>query len=233
MSPDVLTLESTGSSVSSGTFDAELLGEGPDAGAKLTGSNSGCGMGCGLIAIVIVTGALTFGASQVFPEFGWPDWTLGLILVPGAATFLAVLGYGLMLRWAVHPGEAAISPWPLRPGMTGEVRFAQRLKKGLALNELRAELTCTEVARYRVGTNTRTERNERYRISLPPVTFDSKGGRYEPARQAVTAVWEITIPADAPPSLDTHNSDVNWELAVTLDIDRHPDARTNFPLRVL
>ncbi len=70
----------------------------------------------------------------------------------------------------MHPAEAAVSPWPLRPGATGEIRFAQRLHKGLALRELQAELTCTESARYTVGTNTRTESRERFKMPLPPST---------------------------------------------------------------
>ncbi len=49
----------------------------------------------------------------------------------------------------------------------------------------------------------------------------------------MTAVWEAPIPADAPPSLDTTNSDVIWTLTVTLVIDRHPDARSSFLLHVL
>ncbi|QDT15907.1 hypothetical protein [Alienimonas californiensis] len=233
MSPDVLTLEPTDQTAPVGTFEAEPLGDGPEAGVKLKGSDSWCGLGCGLVGILFATGVLTAIASQFFPEFGWPDWTLGLILVPGGAAFLALLGYGLMVRWAVHPGEAAISPWPLRPGDVGEVRFAQRLKKGLALRELRAELKCVESARYRVGTNTRTETADRYALALPPIDLSPEGGAFEPARQAVTAVWEIALPADAPPSLDTSNNDVNWTLTVTLVIDRHPDAHSTFKLHVV
>ncbi|MFH5803580.1 hypothetical protein [Alienimonas sp. DA493] len=233
MSPDVLTLVPTERTAPVPSFDAEPLGDSPGAGVKLKGSDSWCGLSCGLVGILFATGVLTFVAAQFFREFGWPDWSLALVIVPGAAAALGLLGYGLMVRWAVHPAEAAVFPWPLRPGSAGEVRFAQRLKKGLALRELRAELKCVERARYRVGTDTRTDTADRHVVTLPPVDLSPEGGAFEPARQAVTAVWEIAIPEDAPPSLDSANNDVDWTLDVTLVIDRHPDASTTFKLNVV
>jgi len=233
MSPDVLTLKPTEKSLPVPTFDVKPLGDSPEYGVKLTGSDSCLALSCGLIGIAFATGVLTFMASLFFAELDWPDWTLALVWGPGAALFVGVLMYGLMLRWAVHPAEAAISPWPLRPGTTGEVRFAQRLKRGLALRELQAELKCVETARYRVGTNTRTDTAERCRVALPPIDLSPASGGFQPARQAVTAAWEIEIPEDALPSLDTNDNDVDWTLVVTLVIDRHPDASTTFKLSVV
>ena len=87
-----------------------------------------------------------------------------------------------MQSLAVHPAEIAVSPWPLTPGAPAEVRFAQRLKKGLALRELRAELKCKESATYGAGTDSRTDTSERLKTALPPVDLTGGGsrGRYEP-----------------------------------------------------
>ncbi|MEM9701896.1 MAG: hypothetical protein AAF907_05580 [Planctomycetota bacterium] len=233
MSPSVLTLEPTGETDLAGSFKAEPLGDDPAAGVRLKSNQSWLGVGCALLGIVFGTGVLTFMAAQFFRDFEWPEWTLALILVPGTLLFLGVLGHALLVRAAVHPAEAAISPWPLRPGETAEVRFAQRLKRGLALRELTATLLCVEEVRYTVGTDTRTDTRERHRIPLPPVDLVEGDGQFEPARQAVTAVWELPVPADAPPSLDTSHSDVNWTLEVSLVIDRYPDAATKFALRVV
>lgn len=238
MSERALRLEPTGQAAPAGTFRAEPLGDGPDAGAKLTAAGGWGGVGCGLVGIAVGT------AFAAFLCGGFLDGLLGLFLpVDGGAiswvivglgvvAALALVGYQLLLRSAVHPAEAAVSPWPLRPGEPCEIRFAQRLKRGLALRELTAELTCTESARYRVGTDTRTETRERFRTELTPVDLSPEGGGFQPARQAVTAAWEATLPADAPPSLDAQNNDVTWELSVTLVIDRHPDATTDFTLHV-
>ena len=250
MTADLLTLEplrptgppepfrlSVGQAVAGlpvGSFQAVPLGDGPSAGAKLTGKNSWLGVGCGLAMIAFFTGVIAVvlgGLLADAPIFG--PWAPRAVLGLGGTAFVAVLGWALLVKMAADPGEAAVSPWPLTPGTTAEVRFAQRLKKGLALRELRAELTCVESARYRVGTDTRTETRERFQRTLPPVDLLRKQEAYEPARQAVTAAWEVAIPADLPPSLDTTNSDVNWTLIVILAIDRYPDAKSTFALKVI
>ena len=158
----------------------------------------------------------------------------------GAAGAASVSLLRLLVRRGVHPPEVTVAPWPLTPGAPAEVRFTQHLKRSFAPRELRAELTCKESATYDVGTESRTDTATRLNTHLPPVDLTGGGsrGRYEPARsdparRAVTAVWNLDLPPDLPPSLEVRRNAVAWTLEITLVIDRRPDVTTTFALHVL
>ena len=223
-----LTLAPVGDAPPRGTFRTEPLGGDPTAGVKLTGGGHGGGYAITAGATLLAAG---LAATICWYEFNVPTVAAaiagaGVLLAGGLAVF------GLLLAAAVDAAQLAVAPWPLRPGGVVELRFAQRLKRGLTLNELLAEVNCVESARYTVGTDTRTDTRTRLNRHLEPVDLKPAADGFAPARDAVTAAWTLNLPPDLPPSLDTHHSDVTWSLKVTLVIDRHPDAVTTFPLEV-
>ena len=229
-----LTLGPTAGRAPAAAIKAEPLGDGPAAGVKLKHERGWCALGCGVFGVLFATGVLTALAASFGAAFGLdPMMAGGGVAAAGGLIVCGVLLYAVLVRTAVHPAEVAVAPWPLVPGRPAEVRFAQRLKKGLALRELTASLVCTESATYRIGTDSTTLTETRHEETLPPVDLRPEAGGFEPARQAVTAQWAFIPPADGPPSLEASNNRVTWELRIALVIDRHPDARCRFALRVV
>ena len=211
-------------------FTGEPLGDG-----RRLKETTGCSGWCAL-PVAAVFGAVAYYFAREF--FGEPwGWVAAGLVLCVTASFVA---YSLLLRSGMEPPEAAVSPWPLRPGVTAEARFAMKLKRTLAVRRVTAEVTCEEEAQYRVGTDTRTVTETPHRIELAPIeyaadSFEGGSDRNPPpaAGEAVLAKWEFTIPTDAAPSLDAPDNEVTWRLTVTVEIDRHPDRTARFDLHVL
>ena len=233
---DTLHLARAGDGPARGTFAAAP----PDdraGGVRLTAGAAGCGSVAGLVAGVaaaaVTTGIAAYIAADIAGGAGWAAYA-----VVGVGTLLTVCGAGwsVLVNSAAHPAELVIAPYPLRSGDACEVRFAQRLKRGLRLNRLLAEVVCVEKARYDHGSgddrSTRTDTATRLDRHLPPVDLAAGDDSSAPARQAVTAAWAFEVPPGLPPSLDAGRNDVTWSLTVTLAVDRHPDVVTRVPLEV-
>jgi hypothetical protein len=112
---------------------------------------------------------------------------------------------------AVRLGESL----EVRFGFVGNTRRIQRLKI-----TLRGE----EVATYRRGTDTRTDRH----VFHEAVLLDTS----DPALMQSGAVT-LTIPHHAMHSFDAANNKIVWKLELHGDIPRWPDVKVDFPITVL
>jgi len=186
-------------------------------------------VGMGLFAVLwnAVLGVLAVGAGLDLLS-GRVEWVLLAVIVP----FLAVGVAGvvlfvrrLFLTTAVGTTQLEISDHPLLPGKTYDVLLAQG---GLGtLTALTLTLEEEEMASFRQGTDTRTERlivwrelvKQWERVQITP------GVRFE------THVM-ITIPAGAMHSFASEHNAVRWRIVVAGQPERWPAFTRVFPLVV-
>ena len=126
---------------------------------------------------------------------------------------------------ALGPGELTFDHWPLEPEKEVRVAFQQEIKRSLQIRHFTPTISCLEVAKYRVGTDTHTVTHEAYRIALEPMEAESDATQLQ-------ALWKFTLPPEASPSFEQPDNKISWKIQVDLVIDRHPDVALEFPLLV-
>ena len=159
---------------------------------------------------------------------GNPNWFGTLFLVPFALVGLALIVYflrQLLIAAGIGPTRLEISDHPLHPG--GRYRAFLSQTGRLDLGSLRVSLTCTETARYRQGTNTRTETREVFRREL----FLREGFGVQRG-MPFEAEIEFDVPKLAMHSFKSHNNAVSWALTVEGDVENWPNFRRAFTVIV-
>lgn len=153
----------------------------------------------------------------------WGQWNEGGLLAGGCATILLVVfgGVGLLLLAAVpHQALALANPRPVVDlsgalYVGGSVTLGWRFQGAAGrIGRLRILLVGTEVATFRQGTTTSTQR--RVFLSLPLVDTTHPAS----IRQGST---EITLPADTMHSFAADHNKIVWSLKVEGEIARWPD----------
>lgn len=184
-------------------------------------------LGCALIGALIWNGVVCF---LVFEDFslilsGRVDWFSLLVSLPFIAAGLFLIG--LVVYYALGTRNPRIRFFaPARTIRLGEaVRLRWEISGRVeALRSLSFELTAEEVAKYRRGTDTVTERNTFHKQML----WQTSGQMIVRSGQL-----ELRLPDDKMHTFGSENNSVNWSLAVKGSIDNWPDLSEDFPLFVL
>jgi len=159
---------------------------------------------------------------------GEPDWFLTVFIVP-----FVLIGVGLVVIFirqllvtsGIGPTLLEISDHPLYPA--GRYRLFLSQFGRLKMNSLEILLVCEEEARYRQGTDTRTETRRMYQEQM----FLREGftvRRGEPFE----ADCEFAIPGNAMHSFKSDNNEINWKLLVKGNVEGWPDYQRTFPVIV-
>jgi len=159
---------------------------------------------------------------------GKTDWLLFMVLVPFAAVGvggIVVFVWTFLLATAVGPTQFEISDHPLAPGGSYDVLLGQAGTGRFRTLEVFLEVE--ELATFRQGTDTRTERlvvwrervKEWHDVELTP------GGRFE-------SRFMIDIPADAMHSFASAHNSVHWRIVLRGLSESRPAFTRIFPLVV-
>lgn len=185
----------------------------------------------GLVGIIIFAlfwnGIVSIFVFQVAKGFarGDPEWFLALFMIP----FLLV-GLGLVAG-VVYTALSLFNPTvelTLTPGTPRlgescmlEWRFEGNVKR---LKGLKLILEAEEVARYRRGTSTYTDRNIFEQVVLVDVDADA---------MHTSGHIDFALPPDTAPSFKSTNNEILWTVKVHGPISRWPDVSAAFPITVL
>lgn len=186
-------------------------------------------VGMGLFAVLwnAVLGVLAVGAGLDLLS-GRVEWVLLAVLVPFFAVGVAgvvLFVRRLFLTTAVGTTQLEISDHPLLPGGSYDVLLAQGGAGTFA--SLTLTLEVEEMASFRQGTDTRTERI----IVWRELVKEWKDVQITPGVRFETHVT-ITIPAGAMHSFTSEHNAVRWRIVVAGRPERWPAFTRVFPLVV-
>ena len=119
-----------------------------------------------------------------------------------------------------------ISNHPVYPNRT--YRLSLRQNGYLAANSYAVELICEEIARYRQGTNTLTNRKEVLRIPL----FSRSDFRI-PSGETCREEFLMKVPAGAMHTFHTHSNDIRWKISVLIRSGKSGTIRRECPIIVM
>lgn len=153
-----------------------------------------------------------------------PDWGLNLFLIP----FLLV-GLGLIVG-CIYSALATANPRPSLRVTPGSPRLGDSLRiewrmdgRAQRLRRLEIVLVGQEVATYRRGTTTSTDREEFAKLLVVASDLGPEFAR---------GSRDLQIPADTMHSFDAPSNKIVWFLKVSGDVPHWPDVSTDFPLHI-
>ena len=120
--------------------------------------------------------------------------------------FLGMLTQFLKRR-RLFRGTLLVHPWPIRLGDNVKVNFRAMLKKSAPVSSLTAKLQCTEHVRIGYGREQAKKSAVIHEVDLPCSKQE---------RRIVEEEWTFAIPPALPPSLDVHDSRIEWRVAAAL-----------------
>ncbi|MCW8130207.1 MAG: DUF3592 domain-containing protein [Planctomycetota bacterium] len=181
------------------------------------------GLGCFGLVWTGITGAVWIGM------WSGKDWMgivfLGLFVLVGLG-MLAAAAWQAMIGWGVGETAVEVSSYQPLPGEEFEISVAQH--GHMAMNELSVWLVCEEKATYRQGTNTRTDSERLLEEKLGAkhnLTVTGAGSEELRIR--------ARVPAEAMHTFKSPHNEVRWFVEVRGDIQRWPDFKRSYPIRVL
>ncbi len=144
----------------------------------------------------------------------------------GLGVFLTVIFFRqLLITTGIGPTFVEISDYPLHPGKECNLFLSQ--SGSLTVNALTASLVCVERARYRQGTNLRTEEYEVIRLEIfRRLNFSVLSGI------PFEGECVVAVPPGAMHSFKSENNEVNWSLVVEGDVAGWPNFKRSFPIIV-
>ena len=129
-----------------------------------------------------------------------------------------------LIGWGTGKTALEISRAELLPGESFQALIEQQ--GHMHVNALEARLLCREKAVYRQGTDTRTATEDVVDLPLDKVENLRIAGQ-------LTRQFEGRIPENAMHSFKAGHNEIDWRIVVTADIERWPDFKRSFRLRVL
>jgi hypothetical protein len=159
-------------------------------------------------------GTLTFPTLVVIP----------FVLVGCVLIYIAVRQS--LVTFGVGPTTVEASDHPLVPGGRCEIFLSQPGR--LTMNSLRVLWICEEEAKYRDGSNTRTETRRVFEDEII-----AKDWFEVPAGQPYETRFELRVPSGAMHSFVTENNQVRWKLVIQGDVARWPGFEREYPIVVL
>lgn len=194
---------------------------GADGPVTLAPGGSTIGAFIGLLIFALVWNGIVFGVL-----FGADVPAMAMVFL----SIFGLIGLGIFAA-AVHQFLALFNPRPTvqatssaaRLGESLEVRFsfAGRTQR---IQRLQISLVAEEVATYRRGTDTHTDRHSFHETVLLETS--------DPALMRTGAVT-LAIPANSMHSFDAPNNKILWKLVMHGEIPRWPDVKLDFPITVL
>ncbi len=186
--------------------------------------------GFGLFAVlwnaVVILLAVTAGVDFVG---GQTDWLLLALLVPFVAIGVAgvvIFVRALVLQNVAGPTQIEIGDHPLRPGDRCDVYLGQG---GVGLfRRITLTLELEELATFRQGTDTRTERRV---IQEEPIA-DWRAVSIAPGRRFEERA-SFEVPANAMHSFASLHNSVTWRIAVRVEPAKWPGFTRHYPIVVL
>lgn len=157
-------------------------------------------------------------------------WT-AIVVTEGGSVFITIflgvfalvglfLGFNalheLLVVLRFHPTVVELSEHPVVLGRPVTMVLSQ--DGPVKLNRLTVDLVCEEVARYRVGTNTRTVTETQHQERI----FEDFG-LVVPRGKPFVKELPLSLPERAMHSLDLENNDVRWLLKIEGDVPKYPD----------
>ncbi len=176
-------------------------------------------------AVVILLG-VTAGVDFVG---GQTDWLLLAILLPFIAIGVAgvvIFVRALVLQTAVGPTQIEIADHPLRPGDRCDIYIGQGgagMFRRIALS-----LELEELATFRQGTDTRTER----RVVRQEAVAEWRAVAIAPGRRFEERA-SFEVPTGAMHSFASQHNAVTWRIAVRVEHSTWPSFTRHFPIVVL
>ena len=155
---------------------------------------------------------------------GNPEWFLTFFISP-----FVLIGIGLMLAifhslLALANPKLELTLSEASPRLGEPVQLEWKANKPLhRLRKLSVQVTGQEVATYRRGTNSVTDRSIFHREHL--LELD------QPATQ-LQGILHLTLPIDSMHSFDSGNNKIEWQIRVQGDIPRYPDIHDTYPITV-
>ncbi len=134
---------------------------------------------------------------------------------------------GLLARSKVAPPDLVVSAQPLFLGEQFTVLVRQPFKAACQLESLTLTLLCEEVARYRRGTSTYTDRKTVLEEKQELFSAQAVQGGDVLEEEAV-----FHIPEDAMHSFHAQWNEIQWKLKVHTSIAGWPDFRAEYSLQV-
>jgi hypothetical protein len=188
---------------------------------SLTPAASPLGKFLGVLFVAVFWNGVVLGV-LLFANAPWP--------VKAFLSIFAVIGVGLFAA-AIHQFLSLFNPKPTLQAARSAARLGETLEVGYSfsgrtrrIQRLKITLKAEEVATYRRGTDTHTDKNVFYEAVL----LDTKvAGQIQPGSVS------LTIPTNAMHSFSAPNNKIAWTLHLHGDIPRWPDVDLEFPLTVL
>jgi len=159
---------------------------------------------------------------------GDPDWLGTIFILPFVAVGVGLIVFfvrQLLVTSGIGLTLVEISDHPLYPAKQYRLFLSQSGR--LRMNSLEVLLVCEEKARYRQGTDTRTETRRVYQQEVfRRVGFEVRRGT------PFEAQCEFQVPAGAMHSFKSGHNEINWKLIVQGDVAAWPNYRRSFPVVV-
>jgi hypothetical protein len=181
--------------------------------------------------LVIVMIASRLGPNWAKPG---PPWPVEIVVILCALADLAALVFfvyfalaELLVAIGVGPTTVEVSHHPLEPGTHVEVFIAQRARRTLNMNRLRAICVCEEEATCRAGGGARTETRRVYEEEILAREQFELGSSLPLEARA-----ELWLPRRAMHSFLAAHNQVRWKLVVRGDVAGWPDFEREFPIVV-
>jgi hypothetical protein len=181
------------------------------------------GLGCaalfwnGIVSIFVWQAVVAYRS-------GSSDWGLNLFLIP-----FVLVGLGLVVG-CIYSALATANPRPSLRVTPGSPRLGDSLHiewrmdgRAQRLRRLEIVLVGQEVATYRRGTTTSTDREDFARLLVVASELGPEFAR---------GARDLRIPADTMHSFDAPSNKIVWALKVSGDVPHWPDVTTDFPLHI-
>jgi hypothetical protein len=191
------------------------------------GDKSGCSS---LFMIIWSVGWLGISGTMTIIGIVTQIWPMAIfaglfvLIGLGAVYSTVVLPYLVSQRFAAP--YFAINAWPLTTGGSYGMSFQRRVKRGVVASDglVQVLVACAEVTRVQFGTETRYNSHVLWQEAFD---FPQTAGA-----SAFEAQWLSSLPAGLPPSFDSYNSWLEWQVAVRIISAGLPDHLVQYKLRV-
>ncbi len=151
-----------------------------------------------------------------------------LCVFPVAGVGLLVYAGCLLLAYLkVSRPHIFVSKQPLRLGDRFRLAFRQRAKSAADVKGIKLRLVCREVARYTVGTDSRTVTHDVFTQE-----HEICGSRHVLPGKEVEGELELQIPPDSMHTFKASNNQIVWLIEVDAEIRNWPDFKETYELLV-
>ncbi|WP_425307345.1 hypothetical protein AADG42_00835 [Ammonicoccus fulvus] len=179
----------------------------------------------GIIGVSIPLFNILFGG-LVASTWSFPGFWFGIFGLVGLGS-LGVAGWNGYQLKALGDAHLELPQLPLRLGETVTIRYSQRRNHSAEVRAVTATLLCREWVRFTRGTDTETRTHDLWQTELPSGPSDPIGDL-----PMIRGMWQLTLPAELPPSFTAPDNAVQWILTIRADIAGRPDAKNEYTLPV-